>query len=145
VEIGVLAAWVVTATGGVALVILWFRAGGRTADVDQPTEAGVRPAATRRSGITSALVAPHATFAVVGLVMWAIATVVDEEDQLASARWVALGLLAIAIGFGLTLFRRWHANRDRGPDAAVPSAMVYAHGAFAAATLVGAVVAALAS
>ncbi|HEX2575199.1 MAG TPA: hypothetical protein VHK88_02550 [Aquihabitans sp.] len=136
-EAAVFFIWLVTASGGVALLWTWWRGGGRQEDHPHGHPLG------RRVGITSGLAAPHAVFVVTGMVLWGVAAVVDERYSDNMLRWLALAFLVVGVGVGLTMFTKWRGARRSGPDEAVPAAMVYGHGLLAAVTTIGAVVVAL--
>jgi manganese efflux pump family protein len=141
----VMVIWGVTAVGGAALYIRWLRHGGEAEDAMRPSEAGVGLPPANRSGLRSALVAPHALLGVLGLLLWTVAALVDEDDQLASARWLALATLAAGVTVGVRMFASWRRHRhESAPDRSLPAPMVYGHGLLAAVTVIGAVAAAVA-
>lgn len=128
----VLAAWILTALGGLVLLTRWARARGRRPN-DEPDA----------TDISAGMVAPHATFALTGLVFWLVVALAGRDDPEYEMRWLAVGFLVLAIAIGLAMFGRWRASR-RATDDELPAGVVYGHGALAALTLVGAIVTAFA-
>lgn len=133
-DIAALIAWVVTALGGFSLLGIWIRRGG------------VRQQQSGTSRLPAPVLFGHFALAALGLVVW-IVYVVADEDALA---WTAFGLLLPVALLGFAMLARWiPVHRERaaaiaspGAEAAVPAerhfptAVVWAHGLFAVATLV---------
>ncbi|MGW0480362.1 hypothetical protein [Nonomuraea sp. NPDC003214] len=112
-----LVTWVVTALGGFFMLGRWL---------------------SRRRGDASGrfpvpVVSGHFLLAAAGLVVW-IAYLVTGATALA---WAALVILVPVALLGFVLLARWiPARGTAAPEAAIPVAVVVAHGVFAVATLV---------
>ena len=146
------AAWMLTAMGGLLLASQWIAAGGMRQDralEDAAVRGGAQyPLAAERRrqhhGLSSTLVFTHGGLALVGLVVW-LAYVLPAENE-AAAPITALLLLPV-VALGLEMFRRWlrggKADAVVGPEVQeVPAdrhlspALVYVHGVSAALTVV---------
>lgn len=122
--VAALVTWLVAAVLGFVMVGMWLGRGGMRADV---AAVGVG------THLPPPLVFTHAVLAALGLVVWVVYLFVDLDVLV----WVAFAVLVIAAGLGELLFLRWwHSRRDETPEASLPTALVYAHGAFAVATAV---------
>ncbi|CAN5543430.1 hypothetical protein BH10ACT1_BH10ACT1_18090 [soil metagenome] len=131
----VLAAWTLTALGGLALAGLWYRGLRREGS---NFDAGH----VERGAITAGFIAPHAAFAVGGLLIWTAAVMVPEGEPKGAGYVLALAMLVVGMVIGTAMFWRWKTARDgSAADAAVPAAAVIAHGLLAVFTLVAAVAA----
>jgi manganese efflux pump family protein len=143
-----LIAWVVTALGGFVLLATWVARGG-----------------PKNSRFSPVLIFGHFGLAAVGLVLWIIYVVADN-DPLA---WVAFVLLVPVAALGFTMLVRWlptYRARATVPTAATtataaadaptaaagapaerhfPVAVVGAHGVLAVATVVLVLIAAIGS
>jgi hypothetical protein len=136
-EIAALVTWLLTAAGGFFLLATWIAKGG----VRQP----------RTSHFPPAVIFGHFGLAVIGLVVWIVYLVVDE-DALA---WTAFALLVPVALLGFTMLVRWipvyrAAGVGAGTGAAsaagttpteaaekhFPVAAVAGHGLFAVVTVV---------
>jgi hypothetical protein len=143
-SIAALVAWILTAAGGFVLLGKWISHGG------------ARSPGTSR--FPPALIFSHFGAAAVGLVLWII-YVINDQDTLA---WVAFGLLVVVALLGFTMLARWMpgyrarttvAAGSTGSPAAetvdqpaeqhFPIAVVGAHGVLAVATVVLVLLAAL--
>lgn len=124
--VAALVTWLVTAAGGFVMLGIWVANGGPS-----------RPGASR---FPPALIFGHFALAAIGLVVW-IVYLVTDEDALA---WTALVLLLPVALLGFTMLARWlPAYRARGADVAsrpaegrFPAPVVAGHGLFAVATVV---------
>jgi hypothetical protein len=124
--IAALITWLVTAAGGFALLATWIAKGGTR----QP----------RTSHLPPPVVFGHFLLAVVGLVVWIVYLIVDN-DALA---WVAFVLLVPVALLGFTMLARWipvyragaAAGEQRAAEAHFPIAVVGGHGVFAVVTVV---------
>ncbi|MFF9018614.1 hypothetical protein [Streptomyces eurythermus] len=138
-DIAALITWVITALGGFYLLGTWIRHGGNRR----------RPSGTSR--LPAPVVFGHFALAAIGLVVWIIYVVADEN----ALAWISFGLLLPVALLGFVMLARWiPVRRDRagaeapsattasGTDGSVPAerhfplAVVLAHGLFAVATLV---------
>ncbi|MET4611116.1 hypothetical protein ABIC28_002097 [Rhodococcus sp. PvR044] len=135
--IAALVTWLLTAAGGFYLLATWIAKGG----VRQP----------RTSHFPPAVIFGHFLLAVIGLVVWIVYLVVDE-DALA---WTAFVLLLPVALLGFTMLIRWipvyraaGASAGNGgasapgsapngaPETHFPVAAVAGHGTFAVVTVV---------
>ncbi|QXC61075.1 hypothetical protein KSP35_22640 [Aquihabitans sp. G128] len=131
--------WTVTALGGLALAGVWYRALRRTGSTYDPGY-------VERGAVTAGKVAPHATLAVGGLILFAATAAVPAGEPKTAARVLALVLLVVGMGIGTAMFTQWMKGRsDSEADAALPAAVVIGHGLLAVATLVVAVIATIAA
>jgi hypothetical protein len=155
-----LVAWIVTALGGVALVVLWTARGGMRqaqdegevaerrkgvgrgtrADAPRPEDPGaVEP--TAAPGISLHRVVPHASLAVAGLALWVGYVVRQGEPGTRMVPLLALIILLVVVGFGAAMFIRWRTSRATGHPAReaerrLPVLLVGLHGVAGATTLV---------
>jgi hypothetical protein len=104
--IAALITWIVTALGGFTLLSLWLRRGG------------LRQQAARRTSLRSGVVFSHFLLAAVGLVLWIVYVVTDNE----SLTWISFAILAVVAVLGWTMFFRWLGVRRAGVGAAAPGA-----------------------
>ncbi|WP_329416416.1 hypothetical protein OG802_32770 [Streptomyces sp. NBC_00704] len=142
--IAALITWVVTALGGFYLLGTWIRRGG------------VRQQQSGTSRLPALVLFGHFALAAIGLVIW-IVYVVTDQDALA---WTAFGLLLPVALLGFVMLARWiPVHRERAAATTAPSAapaaaatgaaddavpaerhfplaVVLAHGLFAVLTLV---------
>jgi hypothetical protein len=134
-EWAALISWIVTAAGGFVLLAVWLRRGGM-----QQRESGrIRPA----------LILSHFGLAALGLVLW-IVYVINDNDTLA---WIAFALLVVVAVLGWTMFAIWWRRRQlgaaAGAEAAAPAEqhfpvpVVAVHGLLAVLTVVLVLLAAL--
>lgn len=142
--------WIVTIGGGALLAGLWVLHGGakRPADADPAPGSGrqqtLTATRTARSRIGISMITNHAGLAVLGAVTWILYTLNSDDEAYRPLRWLALALLVVTIGLGLSMFNRWLADRRRAEDGAeaqppeqhLPAVVVLLHGIAAAATLV---------
>jgi manganese efflux pump family protein len=136
-DIAALVTWVLTALGGFAMLGMWISRGGHRAD--------------GHSKIAPGLVFGHLGLAAAGLVLWIIYVLTDA----AVIGWIALVLLVPVAALGFTMLARWiptyrtaRATASAGaggagggtgeapPERAFPVPVVGAHGVFAVATVV---------
>jgi hypothetical protein len=114
--------WVLTATGGFVLLVVWLKNGG----MNQQDGGRIR----------SARILTHFALAAIGLVLW-IVFVASGSSALA---WTAFALLLVVALIGFSMLAIWLAQRSRSEVAAAeqrfPVAVVGLHGALAATTLV---------
>jgi hypothetical protein len=114
--------WVLTATGGFVLLVVWLKNGG----MNQQDGGRIR----------SARILTHFALAAIGLVLW-IVFVASGSSALA---WIAFALLLVVALIGFSMLAIWLAQRSRSEVAAAeqrfPVAVVGLHGALAATTLV---------
>jgi uncharacterized membrane protein len=119
--VAALITWLVTAVGGFVMLGIWISRGGH------------RPGSASR--LTPGLVFGHFTLAVVGLVLWIIYLVAENE----SVAWAAFVVLLPVALLGFTMLARWLPavrSRAEAADTRFPVAVVAGHGLFAATTLV---------
>ncbi len=149
-EWAALITWILAAGGGAVMLAIWLGNGG----MEQATPAGGNPL------IRPPLILGHFGLAATGLVLWII-YVASDSDALA---WIAFILLLIVAALGFTMFAIWWQQRNAGAPARTtapagttepvgatpppssspagpaeqrfPIAIVGAHGALAATTLV---------
>jgi manganese efflux pump family protein len=105
-EWAALIAWVLTASGGFALLAMWLSRGGHRMGGEQGTR--IRPP----------LIFSHFGLAATGLVLWII-YVATDSDALA---WIAFVILAVVAVLGWTMFAIWVKRRQTRPAAADVSA-----------------------
>jgi hypothetical protein len=113
--------WVLTAAGGLVLLVIWLKNGGMN------QQEGGR--------IRSARILTHFALAAIGLVLW-IVFVASGSSALA---WTAFALLLVVALIGFSMLAIWLAQRSRREAAAeqrFPVAVVGLHGVLAATTLV---------
>jgi hypothetical protein len=114
--------WVLTATGGFVLLVVWLKNGG----MNQQDGGRIR----------SARILTHFALAAIGLVLW-IVFVASGSSALA---WTAFALLLVVALIGFSMLALWLAQRSRREVAAAeqrfPVAVVGLHGVLAATTLV---------
>jgi hypothetical protein len=128
-----LAAWVLTAGGGLFLLGLWLKHGG----MQQSERPGTR--------IRAARVLSHFALAAIGLVLW-IVYVASDSEPLA---WISFAILLVVALLGFSMLAIWIGQRRRrgagapaGAAASPPAeqhfplAGVALHGLLAATTLV---------
>ncbi|SCF16824.1 hypothetical protein GA0070607_6391 [Micromonospora coriariae] len=124
--IAALVTWLITAVGGFVMLGTWITHGGH------------RPGSGSR--LAPGLVFGHFALAAIGLVLWIVYLVVDN-DVLA---WVAFVMLLPVALIGFTMLARWiPARRSGTAESRFPVPVVLGHGLFAAATLVLTALAAL--
>ncbi|MEV4264688.1 hypothetical protein [Kribbella sp. NPDC049584] len=124
--IAALITWLITALGGFYLLFAWISKGGPK----KPSTSRFRPA----------LIFSHFALAAIGLVLWIVYVIVDN-DTLA---WIAFVLLVPVALLGLAMFRRWlptyrtrtAAAADAPAEGHFPVAIVGGHGLFAVVTVV---------
>ncbi len=97
---------------------------------------------------------PHASLAVVGAITWAAYSANADDENYRPAAWLALVLLSVTVGYGLSMFTRWLADRRNGeaeedvgvrpPEQHFPTVLVLGHGVMAIATLAVVIIAILA-
>ncbi|MEO3829383.1 hypothetical protein [Actinomadura sp. B10D3] len=116
-----LGAWVLAATGGGRLLVIWMARGGPS---------------TKVTRFPVLVVAGHPLAALAGLVLW-IAYLATGS---AAWAWAAFGTLLVVILQGFLMFTRWLVGRGgrhaRGTDQAFPATAVITHGTAAVATFV---------
>jgi small-conductance mechanosensitive channel len=141
-----LVTWVITALGGLFLLVTWL------------SRSGMRQQRSGESGFRAPLILGHPLLAAIGLVVWIIYLATDSD----ALTWVALVILLIVALLGFTMFARWLAARRSAPAAAtstpgaahggdatapaerhLPVAVVLVHGLLGAITLVLVLLAAL--
>lgn len=128
-DIAALIAWVVTALGGFYMLGIWLSHSG---------------ARGRSSHLPVPVVFGHFALAAIGLVVWIIHVVTDNE----ALAWAAFGLLLPVVLLGFVMLARWipvHRDRAAAPAGAgqsapaerhFPVAVVAGHGLAAVVTLV---------
>ncbi|MER6979837.1 hypothetical protein [Streptomyces carpinensis] len=139
-DIAALITWVITALGGFYMLGTWIQHGG------------IRQQQSGTSRLPAPVVFGHLALAALGLVVWIIYAVTDEN----ALAWTAFGLLLPVALLGFVMLARWiPVHRDRATAAAAPAAatasgavgavpaerhfplpVVLAHGLFAVVTLV---------
>jgi manganese efflux pump family protein len=97
--IAALIAWLVTALGGFYLLGKWIANGG----LKQP----------RTSSFPPALIFGHFALAAIGLVVWIVYLLIDQDVL----SWVAFGLLVPVALLGFTMLARWLGGRRAGAGA----------------------------
>jgi len=131
-DIAALVLWILTALGGFVLLGTWV------------AHVGHRGAS--RSHLPSPVVFSHFGLAATGLVLWIIYVITDTT----AVAWIAVAGLGIVAVLGFTMFARWLPSRRTTTQATAeavaerhfPLPVVLGHGAFAATTIVLAVLAA---
>jgi hypothetical protein len=93
-EWAALISWVVTAAGGLVLLVLWLRHGG----MRQRAPGEIRPF----------LILGHFALAATGLVLW-IVYVANDSSALA---WIAFAVLVAVALLGWTMFAIWYQRRQ---------------------------------
>ena len=117
--VAALITWVLTAGGGFIMLSMWISRGGHRSG------SGTR--------LAPGLVFTHFALAVIGLVLWIVYLVTDQEVL----TWVAFVLLLLVALLGFTMLARWiPARRSGTAESRFPVPVVAAHGLFAAVTLV---------
>lgn len=136
--------WIIAAIGGFIMLGVWLRHGAaRTAVATVGgggATAGEAPAPeTAHSHLPAGLVFAHFGLAVIGLIVWIIYLI----TSVMALGWIALVLVVIVAIAGFVMFFRWLPQRRAGaadaamtPERHFPTAVVIAHGVFAAATVV---------
>jgi hypothetical protein len=137
-SVAALIAWIITAGGGFVLLGTWIARGGP------------RQAQTGASRFPPALIFGHFALAATGLVIWIIYVATDAE----ALTWLALVILLVVAGLGLTMVTRWRQDRatvaaaaagssvagrggaERPAEQHFPVPVVYLHGLLAVITLV---------
>jgi hypothetical protein len=145
--IAALVAWVITALGGFVLLGRWI------------TRGGLRQQRNGTTRFPAGVVFGHFGLAAAGLLVW-IAYLLLDSDRLA---WIGFAVLVPVAVLGFTLLARWSAGRryrsavevtsagssvtsDAEPaEQTLPVPVVVAHGLFAIATVVLALLTALAA
>lgn len=124
--IAALITWLVTASAGLTMLGSWISRGGHRAGSGSP--------------LSPALAFTHAALAVLGLIFW-IAYLASDQTALA---WLAVVLLLVldVLGFSM-LGRTLAARRAQGGQGSFPVPLIAGHGAFAAATVVLALLSAI--
>jgi manganese efflux pump family protein len=89
-----LVAWLITASIGAYMARAWFRGGGRADDAFPP-----------------GVLLGHASLAITGLAVWASYVI----SGLAALAWAATGVLATAIGLGVSTVTLWTPYPVRSP------------------------------
>jgi manganese efflux pump family protein len=123
-----LISWIATAGGGSVLLATWLAHGG------------LRQRHTGRTRFSMTVLISHIGLAVIGLVVWILSILTDTNGL----RWLALALLPVVAAIGVSMFVLWLGGRgahaglheiDPPAEQHFPSAVVIAHGAFAAVTV----------
>jgi hypothetical protein len=123
-----LTAWVLTAVGGVALLVHWIRHGGFG----------------QKEGIRAGRLLSHLSIAVVGLGLW-VGYLASDRHPLA---WIAAGLLVVVALLGVSMLvissrgRTTSLRTETPAEATFPFPIVVAHGVLGSTTLVLSVLAA---
>lgn len=122
--------WVLTASGGAFLLAKWVAGGGHRESTASKLPPGV--------------VFGHFVLAALGLVLWIVYVATDNH----AVGWVGLALLAPVAILGFIMVARWLPTRrgaaagsapspvNEPPERSFPVAVVAAHGVFAVATVV---------
>ena len=126
-EWAALITWLLTAAGGLVLLLVWVNRGGMP-----HKEPGNR--------IRPPLIMSHFLLAATGLVLW-IVYVFSDTDALA---WIAFAILIVVALLGWTMFAIWLRRRgtteaaetDRPAEQNFPVPVVALHGALAVTTVV---------
>ena len=134
--VAALITWIITALGGAVLLVTWLSRGGPRAHD------------TGASRFPPGLILGHFLLAATGLVIWIIYLITDAD----ALTWVALAILVVVAGLGLTMVTRWRQDRvavaaggtgaapgtevSRPPEQHFPVAVVYLHGLLAVVTVV---------
>lgn len=124
-SVAALVTWVLTAGGGLVLLVIWLKNGGMA----QREKGRIRPA----------IILTHFALAATGLVLW-IVYVANDSSTVA---WLAFGLLLVVALIGFTMLGIWLSQRrgavaveSRPAEQRFPMAIVGLHGLLAATTLV---------
>jgi hypothetical protein len=134
-------AWILTAGGGAFMLAKWVGGGGHQ-----------KPSATH---LPPGAVFGHFALAALGLVLWIIYLVTDNDP----VGWVALALLIPVVILGVVMVARWlparrgqpqpvgaqSAQVGEAPERSFPVAVVVGHGVLAVVTIVLALLAITAS
>ncbi|MFP5319247.1 MAG: hypothetical protein ACLGI2_13275 [Acidimicrobiia bacterium] len=127
------------------MFFLWYRAGGAGKSPDDPPDAVIadqRPGG--KTNLPQSVVIAHGLLALAGLLLWFLFAPNRGDPDYSPAPWLALLMLVIVAVLGLTLYRRWSADRravragtlDHTPaEQRLPAALVWVHGAAAAVTI----------
>ncbi|AFM18146.1 hypothetical protein Mycch_3406 [Mycolicibacterium chubuense NBB4] len=127
-----LIAWILTAGGGAFMLAKWVGAGGHR----DGSSTHLPPAA----------VFGHFVLAALGLVLWIVYLVIDND----SVGWVALALLVPVVVLGVVMVARWRSVRrgqpqpvggqpapvGAAPERSFPVPVVLGHGVLAVVTIV---------
>ena len=137
--------WAITAGGGLLLFLLWYRSGGAGKSPDDPPDEVI---AQQRPGgethLPQSVVIAHGSLALAGLLLWFLFAPNRNDPDYSPAPWLALFMLVTVAVLGLTMYRRWSADRralrtgdlDHTPaEQRLPAALVWMHGAAAAVTI----------
>ena len=135
--IAALVAWILTAGGGFFMLAKWLSGGGHRGN--------------RATRFPPALIFGHFLLAVVGLVLWIVYLLMDNDP----VGWAALIVLVPVALLGFTMLARWipvyrnsmasatpaaggspAGSDDAVPERSFPVAVVAAHGLLAVATVV---------
>jgi hypothetical protein len=132
-NVAALFAWLITAGGGLILLMIWI------IEYDHEFQS---TAATR---LPVPVVSTHATLAIVGLMLWFGYILVDQE-RLA---WASVAILVVVACLGLVMAARWlgvyrrfakpgplQGKKTVPPERNFPVAVVIGHGLFAIVTIV---------
>ncbi|HEY3530471.1 MAG TPA: hypothetical protein VGK78_15105 [Nocardioides sp.] len=126
-DIAALIVWIVTALGGFYLLGTWISKGGHR----QPSSSRFPPP----------LIFGHFALAAIGLILWIIYVATDSD----ALEWIAFIIILVVALLGFTMLARWiptYRSRSTSTDEVRPAeghfpvAVVAAHGALAATTVV---------
>ncbi len=143
-----LIAWLATVGGGLTMLTIWMAKGGVRQAHDETAGAGSGgPAIGPTTRLDPWKVWSHVTVAVLGLVLFILYMIQDDETRTGYdvAPWITLSLLLVVAGFGLSMAIPWFRERRNrtatgGPrrrpaEQSIPVVVALFHGLGAATTI----------
>ena len=154
-----LVVWLLTVGGGLTMAAIWLARGGlRQRDevlelsyrhVADATDVPGLASGTRRSRLPGWMISAHGSLALLGLFFWIYYVGVEDDEGtgVGALPPLTVALLLLVASLGLTMVRRWRADRsrlegekvpkrERPPEQRIPAAVVGLHGLLAVTTVV---------